>query len=244
MIEAKLEYRFLDSPLLYGIDQLLELQTTQQFGQNLIDYSQFGIKGHNGEDYGCNSGVPVFAAHKGTIVRVQDNITQGYGIWLLGEEMEIEGIKMRPRTSYWHLKGFNVQVGDIVEPRHIIGYADTTGYSTGDHLHFGLKFLYPDNKDVFVGNGYDGYITPRPFYLNRWFPGTIAGTYKLNQPTMKLVLLGQEQYLRDKDGNDYHVYNVATLQGLFQAGIIPSLTPEPVDSITDIGKEFVILTRE
>jgi len=185
MIEAKLEYRFLSPPLKFGVDQLLDQITSQRFGKNELNYSQFiqacgqPLKGHNGEDHPHAEGAPVLAAHSGKVVKINDNVSQGYGIWLLGPEMELEGAKVRPRTSYWHLKGFNCQVGDEIQVGQVIGYVDSTGYSTGDHLHFGIKFLYPDGKDVFPCNGYDGYVDPRPFYLNRWSPGPIAGTTTL-----------------------------------------------------------------
>ena len=247
---AQLNHRFLSPPLGFSIDQLLRYQTSQRFGQNLVNYSQFKdaqgnpLKGHNGEDYPCADGQPILATHSGRVVRIQDNISQGYGIWILGEEMDFEGIKVCPRTSYWHLKSFSVSIYDEVIAGQTIGLADSTGFSTATHLHFGLKLLYPNLTDVFKGNGYDGYISPRTFYKDIWFPGQILGTYPLIEPMAKLVKLGSEQYLRTIDGVDYHLYNVTTLTGLFEAKIIPSLEPEEVASVNDSGKELVILIKE
>ena len=61
---------------------------------------------------------------------------------------------------------------------------------------------------------------------------------------MKLVIVGKEQYLVDKEGKGWHIYNASTLQNLYAAGIISTLTPEPVTSVNDTGKELVILTQE
>ncbi len=41
-------------------------------------------------------------------------------------------------TLYAHLKQFAVKNGDLVAQGQIIGYADSTGWSTGPHLHFGV----------------------------------------------------------------------------------------------------------
>ena len=64
------------------------------------------------------------------------------------------------------------------------------------------------------------------------------------KPMLRLVILGKEQYIVGKDGLAYHIYNAATLPTLLSAGIISSLTPEPVTAIQDSGKDFVLLTQE
>ena len=61
---------------------------------------------------------------------------------------------------------------------------------------------------------------------------------------LKLVIKDTEQYIRGKDGKDYHIYNLATLNAAFSAGIISSLIPEVVQSINDSGKDFVVLMQE
>ena len=137
-------------------------------------------------------------------------------------------------------------MGQEVISGQLIGYVDSTGFSTGDHLHWGLcPFDGKGVTKVFPNNGYDGYIDPFKFIKDYSHnPLTeIGGTYDL-KPMLRLVLLGSEQYLRDKDGNDYHIYNVGTLNALFSAGIIDTLVPTLVSSVKDIGKEFVVLTRE
>lgn len=80
------------------------------------------------------------------------------------------------------------------------------------------------------------YAKLKDILFNKLFP---------TEPNMlKLVILGSEQYLVDKDGKAWHIYNAATLNNLYASGIISTLTPEPVSSVNDTGKEFVILTQE
>ena len=61
---------------------------------------------------------------------------------------------------------------------------------------------------------------------------------------MKLVIKGTEQYLEDSAGRHWHIYNAASLTALLDAGVINTLTPTPVETINDTGKEFVVLVRE
>jgi murein DD-endopeptidase MepM/ murein hydrolase activator NlpD len=40
---------------------------------------------------------------------------------------------------YGHLNDFTVKNGQHVSPGDLLGHAGNTGFSTGNHLHFGLK---------------------------------------------------------------------------------------------------------
>jgi len=68
----------------------------------------------------------------------------------------------RFKTRYWHFIALDVHVGDRISTGQLIGYADSTGYSTGDHLHFEVKPLNPDGSNMFPLNGFFGAVDPTP----------------------------------------------------------------------------------
>ncbi|MCL1827543.1 MAG: peptidoglycan DD-metalloendopeptidase family protein, partial [Candidatus Cloacimonetes bacterium] len=86
---------------------------------------------HTGIDLRANTGTTVMAALDGVVSVVSEN-------WLYGKHIIIthpNGYK----TLYGHLNSYAVNQGDRVSRGRKIGEAGNTGYSTGPHLHFGLK---------------------------------------------------------------------------------------------------------
>lgn len=151
-------------PLTKLLAPLDVLRITQPFAKNYIDYSQFGMKGHNGLDFACPVGTKVYAAHAGEVYAT--NNTGGYGlvVWIRSKELGIE-------TVYGHLSQFQdgLKNGDAVRAGQVIALSGDTGHSTGPHLHFGVRRLYwigsgagPYVRDY--ENGYFGYIDPMPYF--------------------------------------------------------------------------------
>lgn len=89
---------------------------------------------HDGTDFGAGCGTPVHAAASGTVT--EEYYNGGYGNRLFIDHGNVGGVFMT--TSYNHLSGYAVRVGQRVTQGQVIAYAGTTGYSTGCHLHFML----------------------------------------------------------------------------------------------------------
>jgi len=87
--------------------------------------------GHYGVDFGIGMGQSIYAAHNGKVILVQSG-NSGYG-----NNIVIESDKMWSR--YAHLQSFNVAAGQTVAAGAKIAGGDSTGNSTGPHLHFELK---------------------------------------------------------------------------------------------------------
>jgi murein DD-endopeptidase MepM/ murein hydrolase activator NlpD/uncharacterized coiled-coil protein SlyX len=83
---------------------------------------------HEGIDIGGWSGIRVHATAPGVVTYVGRN--GGYG-----KMVEIDhgcGV----RTVYAHLKRTNVEIGDVVDHRAVVGALGNTGRSTGPHVHY------------------------------------------------------------------------------------------------------------
>jgi hypothetical protein len=87
--------------------------------------------GHYGTDFGIADGQIIRAAHSGVISFAGwDNTGYGNRIDISGEPYW---------TRYGHNKQILVTVGQQVSAGEVIAYGNSTGNSTGSHLHFELK---------------------------------------------------------------------------------------------------------
>lgn len=86
---------------------------------------------HNGLDIALYLGAPIRAAQGGKVVAVGSS-PYAYGNWVAVEHAT--GLT----TAYAHMSGGvrSVSVGQIIRQGDVVGYMDTTGFSTGSHLHF------------------------------------------------------------------------------------------------------------
>lgn len=125
---------------------------TQKFGENPASYAKFGLKGHNGLDYGTPTGTNILAPHSGRVLEASSDPT-GYGLYI-----KIENDKEGSVLA--HLKEFKVKVGDQVTEGQLIALSDNTGNSIGPHLHWGY-YAKPRNRQ----NGYAGFIDQLPLII-------------------------------------------------------------------------------
>jgi murein DD-endopeptidase MepM/ murein hydrolase activator NlpD len=139
---------------------------TQMFGQNPQMYARFNLKGHNGIDFEANIGTEIMAVENGTIFTINDN-NPGYGYY-------IDQRTNNAQIIYGHLSKILVHPGQEVKAGDIIGLSGNTGFSTGSHLHLGIRYLN-GNAVINWDNGYDGYVDPYPLlndkisYITYWW---------------------------------------------------------------------------
>jgi len=124
-------------------------RVTQWFGENPEAYKRFGIPFHNGLDYSCPMGTPIFAAHGGHAITSYDKD--------FGNYIKIFDANNQYYTIYAHLNTFLVS-NQLVEQGQIIATSGNTGNSTGPHLHWGVKFLNASDR-----SGLGGWSNPVPF---------------------------------------------------------------------------------
>lgn len=146
----------------------LHLQMSQRFGQSLLDYSRFGMIGHNGIDVAGVRGTPIVAPIRMFITRVDESDRgYGYNVFAETESITINGETVKLELVFGHFDYIDAVPYKWVDAGHFLGGMDSTGWSTGDHLHFGIR-PWIRQKDgswaqLFKNNGYLGYVDPELF---------------------------------------------------------------------------------
>jgi LysM repeat protein len=87
---------------------------------------------HIGLDYRCRLGDPIYAADSGVVVWAGWN--GGYGN--LVRVRHGNGYE----TYYAHFSAYAVSCGSPVRKGQVVGYCGSTGWSTGPHLHYEIRF--------------------------------------------------------------------------------------------------------
>lgn len=102
-----------------------------------------GYPGHRGQDIAPpkpgQTGLPVYAAFGGTVIRVVKGIPHGNKTSTLAPGRTPNGAIIKNRDGEAQLYGHvnpTVRVGDVVEAGDLIGYNDRSGNQTAPHLHF------------------------------------------------------------------------------------------------------------
>jgi murein DD-endopeptidase MepM/ murein hydrolase activator NlpD len=130
---------------------------TQSFGADPITYSRFGMNGHNGWDYRCANETVVYAVCDGTATQFTD---AGYGVNIrLDTEPNRDGEYLE--VVYGHLKTV-VKEGKVLKGEPI-ALSNNTGFSSGPHLHLGVRRRRKEGSGSVVlnyDNGFLGYYDP------------------------------------------------------------------------------------
>ncbi len=87
---------------------------------------------HNGVDFSLVEGTPVRSTWEGTVTYAGWN-DAGYGNLVI--------VQNGDWTMYYaHLSGFSVGVGQEVQTGTVLGLSGSTGWSTGPHLHYEVRY--------------------------------------------------------------------------------------------------------
>jgi murein DD-endopeptidase MepM/ murein hydrolase activator NlpD len=129
---------------------------TQIFGVNPANYARFGLKGHNGIDFGMDNGTEIWSATNGVVLRAGDFTGTGWNGF--GIMVEIWDDVQNCACIYGHLQSVAVKAGDRVHARQPIGRSNNTGNSTGPHLHFGVCKTDSQGVRLYTNNGFGGWL--------------------------------------------------------------------------------------
>lgn len=102
---------------------------------------QPGLCGHEGQDYGVPGGTPIYAPGGGIVVLSQELKVRGNVVFI----DHGRGVF----SAFYHMSELDVKNGDRVNAGDLLGKVGTTGFSTGDHLHWSMwvNGIYVDPID-------------------------------------------------------------------------------------------------
>mgnify|MGYP001608619249 FL=1 len=113
-------------------------------------FTEWGIVGHNGIDFGLPEGTEVVASADGKVIQSGENGDFGISVTIQHSWGQ---------SLYAHLKESKVSQDQEVKAGDLIGLSGQTGSAFGEHLHFAVK---PNDADA--NNGYLGFIDPSPYF--------------------------------------------------------------------------------
>ena len=113
---------------------------TSYFGQERIVYDEYDI--HYAWDFASPAMTPLYSVHDGKVVEVrfnqstnEINTSNGAGNYIT-IEYDINDKKYKVLYGHLYPNSSKVKVGDLVKMNQEIASVGTTGYSTGNHLHW------------------------------------------------------------------------------------------------------------
>ncbi|HLF01565.1 MAG TPA: M23 family metallopeptidase [Anaerolineales bacterium] len=206
---------------------------SQPFGVNADVYRRFGLPGHEGLDIRAPMNSNVYAAADGTVSMVNngtktDGTQHPYGIHIRIQHRD------GYQTIYAHLMKANATEGQQVRAGDLIGLADSTGNSTGSHLHLTLK------KQGASAAGQTNFpndvIDPTPF-----LEGAVAPPADSFGWPPRICLVGVNGR---SDGplmeTDYPVIQQSRVEAV---KLLSSARPENVDRLRQIDPDMFIMVR-
>ncbi|MFH1790098.1 MAG: M23 family metallopeptidase [bacterium] len=139
---------------------------SQKFGehfynqQNQCVYKNMGLEGHNGIDFALPIGTNLWAVNDG-LVYIAVEGKDGYGNYV---RLHCRENDVYYEVTYGHCSKLSVKQGEKVKKGQIIAQSGNSGFSSGPHLHFGLRVLDDGGKVLNYDNGYKGSIDSLPLF--------------------------------------------------------------------------------
>jgi hypothetical protein len=205
---------------------------TQSFGSNPEIYGAYGFPGHEGVDIWALMGSKVFCCMDGEVYKVHEVArVHPYGkhICILH--------KGGYRTVYGHLLRIDVEVGQLVKAGQVIGLADTTGTSSGNHLHLSLR--HDGATERMETNYPKDVIDPTPYLV--WPEGPTCKTFNRIEWAAGKCLVGAHGRV---DGvlrkGDIDVIKTARLEAI---KISLHETRETIDMLRRINPGMLLMAR-
>ncbi|MBN1812463.1 MAG: peptidoglycan DD-metalloendopeptidase family protein [Anaerolineae bacterium] len=130
-------------------------------GETTGNCDPYCYRGHNGIDWGMDTGTDVLAAAAGVVVEARYVAADGFGCRVVlehdnGYETTYAHLDGWWNGSTWVCSGIAVSVTDPVQKGTVLGDSGNTGISSGPHLHFTVEHNgFPTDPFGWRGSGQD-----------------------------------------------------------------------------------------
>ncbi len=180
-------------------------------------YKSIGMKSHGGFDFAGIRGENVYHSFDfDGIVRTEIDWAGGVGVDVISLKpvLLLDGREAYVKCRYWHNLKNLVHDGQLVNMGDKIALCNSTGASSGNHVHFGLKevkylegkeydYLKKEQRYVTLNkdNGWYGGIDPEPYFENQFVGSVIEffeGSFKLLEELKRQLMMLQVYLLKDK----------------------------------------------
>ncbi len=175
---------------------------TQGFGENPKVYARFGLPGHNGIDWSLPAGTPVLAVDAGKVI-VRKSDPEGFGNYV---KVQHEW----GQTLYAHLTEFKIRKNQNVQAGQVLGLSGNTGFSTGAHLHFGMRV-----KPYSTDDGWNGYTNPQRFL--QW--GSSTGSDAQLQTLQQQLQQAQDALAKAQGSFQFERIELQEMADLWREGV-------------------------
>ncbi len=211
---------------------------TQAFNVNPDIYRRFGLPGHEGLDIRAPNGANVYAAAEGTVFQTNEGRLTNGGTHAYGIHVRIQH-RDGYQTIYAHLTKYVVSVGQQVKAGDLIGLADSTGNSTGSHLHLTLK------KQGATAAGLTNFpndiIDPTPFLQDATAVAPPPDTApNFGWPFGKCLVGVNGRADGPLVESDYPALTAARVEAV---KLMSSARPENIDRLRQINKDMFLMVR-
>lgn len=159
------------------------------------------MKGHTGLDlYGVRGSEWARSPINGTVIEICTELERGLGVGVVSDDAFDLGQhgKHRVKVRLWHFMSLNqnIRVGSKVTIGTPLGIPDSTGISSGDHIHLELKpvtvtgeVTEANTRNVYPNNGYFGSIDPNLYWTGKYALDVALNPIQKALETIRLALL-------------------------------------------------------
>lgn len=211
---------------------------SQFFGESQRRYMEIlGTNGHNGIDFAVPNGTEIIAPIDMFIS--QSGIDSKGGIYFVGEVREDQNT--RYELIFVHNKINLVVPGIRIKKGEVVAISDNTGWSSGPHLHFGVRvetYDVQNNAWFRINNNNKGYIDPLPFFNENGYVYS-----DLTMPlTIKKLSGNKDVWAIDAQNKRHLILNNETFLNGYKMGLWGS-SPLVVEKLWEEESNVIIIVK-